>query len=166
MKRSDAEIRQLKEAIRSSRSIRQALIKLGLRPYGGNYAQLRKLADRYLIDISHFTGKGWNRGIMDLSQYRRIPLESILQRNSHYQSHKLRLRLIKEGYKKAQCEICAWAKARDDGSIPLELDHINGDRTDNRIENLRILCPNCHSLQPTHRGKNKVRPGDGIGIHT
>ncbi|MDE1988391.1 MAG: HNH endonuclease, partial [Patescibacteria group bacterium] len=38
--------------------------------------------------------------------------------------------------------------------LPLELDHINGDRHDNRLENLRILCPNCHSLKPTHRGRN------------
>ncbi|MGB4076287.1 MAG: HNH endonuclease [Minisyncoccia bacterium] len=40
--------------------------------------------------------------------------------------------------------------------MPVELDHVNGDRHDNRIENLRILCPNCHSLKPTHRGRNKT----------
>ena len=53
-----------------------------------------------------------------------------------------------------------------DGRIPLELDHINGDRHDNRIKNLRILCPNCHSLQPTHRGRNmnKNWASGGIGI--
>jgi hypothetical protein len=62
---------------------------------------------------------------------------------------------FKEGIKKEECEMCGWAKSSLDGRIPLELDHINGDHHDNRLINLRILCPNCHSLQPTHRGKNK-----------
>ena len=50
--------------------------------------------------------------------------------------------------------MCGWAKISIDGRIPLELDQINGNRHDNRLENLRILCPNCHSLQITHRGMN------------
>ncbi len=56
--------------------------------------------------------------------------------------------------KKPECEECGWAKRSEDGRIPLELDHINGDSHDNRLENLRILCPNCRSLEPTHRGMN------------
>jgi 5-methylcytosine-specific restriction endonuclease McrA len=46
-------------------------------------------------------------------------------------------------------------RGASDGRIPVELDHVNGDKSDNRIENLRILCPSCHSLQPTHRGLNQ-----------
>lgn len=62
------------------------------------------------------------------------------------------------------CEDCGWAKSSEDGRIPVELDHINGDRHDNRLENLRILCPNCHSLRLTHRGKNiQKRPGGETG---
>lgn len=64
-----------------------------------------------------------------------------------------------------RCELCDWAEMAEDGRIPVELDHINGDRYDNRIKNLRILCPNCHSLQSTHRGKNQKRRGGGIGRH-
>lgn len=74
---------------------------------------------------------------------------------SNVQSNTLRRRLFKEGIKEPKCELCGWAETSIDGRIPVELDHINGVRTDNRLDNLRILCPNCHSLQITHRGKNK-----------
>ena len=66
---------------------------------------------------------------------------------------KLRQRLIKEGLKLHQCESClceTWMGQ----PIPLELDHINGDRWDSRLENLRLLCPNCHAQTDTYRGRN------------
>ena len=71
-------------------------------------------------------------------------------------SHRLKEPLIREGLKRAECELCGWAVARPiDGVVPVELDHINGDKNDNRLENLRVLCPNCHALQPTHRALNR-----------
>lgn len=86
-----------------------------------------------------------------------MPIKDILVENSNFQSFKLKKRLFIENIKFPVCEECGWAKKSEDGRIPVELDHINGDRYDNRIENLRILCPNCHSLKPTHRGKNKKK---------
>lgn len=82
-----------------------------------------------------------------------IPLHEILVINSAYQSNKLRKRLLKAGLKHHQCESCGqteWLGTK----IPLELDHINGDKHDNRLQNLRIICPNCHALTDTYRGKN------------
>ncbi len=84
-----------------------------------------------------------------------LPLEQVLRVGSRYQSFKLKKRLFLQGLKQPVCELCNWAQVAPDGRIPVELDHINGDHSDNRLENLRILCPNCHSLQPTHRGLNK-----------
>ena len=145
---------QLRIATKSSFSIRQVLFKLGLIPAGGNYSQVKKYIDKYGLDISHFKGKGWNLG---RKGYFRplIPLKRILVNNSTYQSYKLKRRLLREKLKLEECEECGWSKRSTDGRIPLELDHINGDRYDNRLSNLRILCPNCHSLKLTHRGKNR-----------
>ncbi len=90
-------------------------------------------------------------------------MEKLLVKGGTFQSFKLKKRLFREGLKEEKCELCGWAEKSEDGRIPVELDHINGDRYDNRLQNLRILCPNCHSLQPTHRGKNQRRRGGEIG---
>lgn len=150
----------LKEAIRESYSLRQVLAKLGLRQAGGNYEQLKRYIQEYGFTTAHFKGKGWNRGLKGIGKPR-IMLEAILVEKSYFQSFKLKKRLFQAGLKPQHCEECRWAQKTSDGYLPLELDHINGDRHDNRIENLRVLCPNCHSLKPTHRGRNrrKVKPG-------
>jgi hypothetical protein len=147
---------QLKLAVKNSTSVRQVLQKLSLREAGGNYTQINHAINDYKIAIKHFTGKGWSKGLTGIGKPF-ISLDEILVKNNRFQSHKLKKRLFKEGLKKPKCEECGWAKLSVDGRIPIELDHINGDRMDNRIENLRILCPNCHSLKPTHRGLNRKK---------
>ena len=145
--------KQLKNAVSKSRSIRQVIVKLGLIPAGGNYEQIKKFIRVAKLDTKHFTGKVWNKGLKGIGKPL-LPLELILVSDSSYQSYKLKKRLFLNKLKKPKCEVCGWAKKSLDGRLPLELDHINGNRRDNRLENLRILCPNCHSLQSTHRGKN------------
>ncbi len=144
----------LKIAVLASLSVRQVLVRLGLRAAGGNYEQVKKSIRELNLDTSHFKGRAWNRGLRGIVNSPRISLDKILVRNSNFQSFKLKNRLFREKLKSQQCEECGWAVRSQDGRLPLELDHINGDRHDNRLENLRILCPNCHSLKPTHRGKN------------
>ena len=146
---------QLLEAVKSSRSIRMVLQKLLLVPAGGNYDQVNQRIQDLCIDNSHFKGHGWNKGTHILTGRERIPTIDLLVKDSRFQSHKLKIRLFDEGYKEDKCEICGWRQRSKDGRIPLELDHINGIHSDNRLINLRILCPNCHSLQETHRGRNK-----------
>lgn len=146
-------VSQLKKAVQTSFSYRQVLSKLKLREAGGNYEQIKKYIKEYKLDHEHFKGRGWNAGLRGIG-IPRIPLEKILVKNSYFQSFKLKKRLFLANLKQKHCEECGWAQKTEDGYLPLELDHINGDRHDNRLENLRILCPNCHSLKPTHRGRN------------
>ena len=143
---------QLKKAVKECFSYRQVLSRLGLREAGGNYEQLKKYISELRLDIKHFKGRGWNAGLHGIG-IPRIPLENILKKGTYVQSFKLKKRLFTAKLKPKYCEECGWAMQTSDGYLPLELDHINGDRHDNRLENLRVLCPNCHSLKPTHRGR-------------
>jgi len=150
-------LENLQQAVKESTGFRGVLRKLGLVPAGGNYAQIKKYLLENNINYSHFTGRAWNKG---KKGYFRpfIPLADILKKGSTYQSYKLKRRLFRENLKKEACEMCGWFKQTEGGYVPLELDHVNGDHSDNRLANLRVLCPNCHSLQPTHRGrKNGIK---------
>ncbi len=139
-------------------SIAQLLREIGLKPLGGNYKTIKRKLKELKIDITHFTGQGHLKGKTHNWTPRR-PLEEILVKHSDYKTgNYLKKRLIKENIFDKKCSICKLTKWTD-CDIPLELDHINGETTDNRIENLRLLCPNCHALTPTYRGKNiKIVP--------
>ena len=140
------------DAVKKSTSYRQVLSRIGLKEAGGNYEQIKKYIKELNLNIKHFKGKAWNRGLRGIGKPR-VALADILVKGSNFQSYKLKNRLFAVNFKPQHCEECGWAKRSPDGYLPLELDHINGDGHDNRIENLRILCPNCHSLKPTHSGR-------------
>ncbi|PIS15400.1 hypothetical protein COT63_00100 [Candidatus Shapirobacteria bacterium CG09_land_8_20_14_0_10_38_17] len=80
-------------------------MKLDLKESGGNYTQIKKYINEYRLDISHFKGRGWNKG-MSFPFHPKIPLGEILTKNSDFQSYKLKERLIKEGIKTPRCEEC------------------------------------------------------------
>ena len=82
-------------------------------------------------------------------------LNNVFTGKAKMRSYNLKLRLFTDGYKEIKCEECGIEDKWNGKDIVLELDHINGDKYDNRLENLRILCPNCHSQTETFRGRNR-----------
>lgn len=83
-------------------------------------------------------------------------VEGFLFKGSIINTHRLRLRLLRDNIKELRCERCSNSEWLDE-PIPIELHHVNGDRFDNRIENLQMLCPNCHALTDNHAGKGSAK---------
>lgn len=146
-------IEELKDAVASSSSIAQVLSKLDVVVAGGNYASIRSMFKKHAIDTSHFTGQGWSKG---KSFKPKRPLQDYLDNKYAIASHSLRQRLLSEGIFERKCYGCNLTEWFGN-EIPLELDHINGVHEDNTLSNLRLLCPNCHALTDTYRGKNKKK---------
>jgi len=143
---------QIQEAINvttenSSASMRAAAIFLGVK-----YDTFRKYAQLYQLWTPNSSGKGRTKKVPEA---RKIPLKEILEGNHpQYGTFKLKIRLFSElGWKKI-CSCCC-SETWMDKPIPLELDHIDGNRYNHKIENLRLLCANCHAQTDTYCAKNK-----------
>jgi hypothetical protein len=101
--------------------------------------------------VTNQSGKGINKTMP------KTPIKEIIVEGKypHYQTYKLKLRLLDEGYKQNKCEVCGiidW----EGKELNMELDHIDGNRTNHLLSNLRLLCPNCHAQTDTYRAKNKI----------
>lgn len=140
----------MEKACIGAKSIAQVCRNLGLKPVGGNYKTVKNNLDKFVIDITHFTGQRWNKGLKHVEETSKIPLENILKENINYKSSLLKERLINAGIKESKCELCGYTEN-------LELHHINGNHYDNRLENLQILCPNCHAKTDNYRGRNSTK---------
>lgn len=150
---------EFREAVRTSFSRAQVFRKLGLNPYGGgNYRCFNKYVKQTGANASHFTGQAHLRGRTH-NWTKKRPLSEVLVRDSDYLStSSLKRRLIKEGVLTELCSKCGIIEWQDE-RLSLHLDHVNGVHTDNRLANLRLLCPNCHSQTPTYCGKKSGSSG-------
>lgn len=150
---------EYREAAKKSFSIAGMCRELGLKPFGASYRSIHKAIEKYSIDVSHFTGCGWNVGLMfNPNEHKsKIKLEDILVENSDYDStSRIKDKLLESGLKEYKCEKCNRTEWEGE-AIPLQLHHVNGKRNDNRIENLQLLCPNCHAQTDNFCGKNKSK---------
>jgi hypothetical protein len=140
---------EAREAISTSISFSEALRRLGMRPAGGNHMTLKKYAQIWAISTAHF-----DPGAARVPRRAAVPLESVLVSHCTYSRRSLKKRLYAEGLKQRACELCGQGEEWQGRRMALILDHINGAATDNRLENLQIVCPNCAATLDTHCGRN------------
>ncbi len=151
-------IEQVIAAIATSKSIAETNEKVGYsRNSTAGYRRINNIIKEYKIDISHFTGQRWSKGTNVLTNDRlkskycidEIFIENSKVSRSHAKTLILKNKLIP--YICSECNLTEW-RGR---ILSLDLEHKNGIRNDHRLENLTFLCPNCHSITDTYKGKNK-----------
>jgi len=149
---------ELEKAIKGSTSMRQAMIKLGIKCYGGNYKTIKRYIKEFNLDTSHFLGKGSNKGRKFTQRIKPIESYLVLSEKSTISSSDLKRRLINENifeHKCYQCDNTEW----NGELVPIDLHHIDGNHHNNELENLIILCPNCHRQRHNENKRHKCECG-------
>lgn len=150
----------LEELCSESYSLAEVLKKAGRTVGGGgSQATLKKKIEEFEIDISHFTGQAWAKGKTQETDARvkskeKYSLEEVFCKDSPVTQKVLRGYVERHQVLEYKCINCGCDGNWQNGIIALEIDHIDGDNSNNEINNLRYLCPNCHALTDTYRGRN------------
>lgn len=144
---------QFVELLKKSSTISEVLFKLGYTVKGNSwgYSQVKRRMDDLNLDYSIFKGKS---AVIKTNKLNNIRKEDILKENCKHQRIVLRRYVIKNNLIPYKCAICGCTEWQGK-TLSLELDHINGINNDNRLENLRFLCPNCHSQTSTYGSRNQ-----------
>ena len=129
----------LEDKVKDCYSFAELCRRLGLKPEGSNPKTVRKKMDEFGIDYSHFTGRAREYakpGVKDINYY--------LANQGFIKTSKLKEKLLKEGIKENKCEICGITEWNGKPLV-MQLHHIDGNNKNNSLDNLQMLCPNCHS---------------------
>lgn len=143
---------KLREAVANSNSIGSCIAYLNLARGGATYKRFVEACGRFSIPLDFPDNYRW---------WQTIPLEKIMVENSPYTNNRIRLkqRIIEAGLLAYECSECGLGPEWNGKTLVLQLDHINGVNNDHRLENLRILCPNCHTQTATYAGKRRDHNG-------
>lgn len=147
---------ELQELLDESNGYSDVLRKVGINPKGGNPKTLKKIIEEYNLDITKLNKNRsmlFSRNAYKTKEKIEFKLTDILNgKHPNYQSSKLLKRLVNEGYKEYKCEKCGITEWLNN-PISLQLHHKDGNHTNNKLDNLIILCPNCHTQTDSYGGK-------------
>ncbi|WP_052867062.1 HNH endonuclease signature motif containing protein [Streptomyces niger] len=154
----------LEAAVTASTSVYEVLHHLGLDPVGGNHAHISRRLRALGIDTSHFGAGGRTKR----TSHRRRTIEELLVEQDPANARRadpdrLKLAMLNRGVSE-RCSLCGTGMLWRGCPLPLEVDHIDGNWRNNRLENLRLLCPNCHSTTDSYRGRNKRGQSSWAGV--
>ncbi|MFJ3187153.1 HNH endonuclease [Streptomyces halstedii] len=140
---------RLRELVACSRSVAEVVRRLGINPVGGNQAHIGRRIAALRIDTSHFlrAPRGRPKGALG------NPLTLGSPSNGRIPGDRLHRELLRTGI----AESCGIGTEWNGRPLRLEVDHANGEWWDNRPDNVRLLCPNCHAVTDTYRGRNRRR---------
>lgn len=143
---------KLKQVVQESSSMRQVCEILKINYSGGNFSHLKQRIEKAGIDRSHFAGQGWRKDRVFPSKR---DINDYLNNIKNISSHTLKLRLLKDNIFKHECMKCSLVLWLNE-PIPLELHHIDGNRENNKLTNLQLLCPNCHAKTDNYCYRNNT----------
>jgi hypothetical protein len=143
---------EIENFIKESRSYRDLALKLGYSNESGSaIATIKSMIQELNLDVSHFTGQGWNKNNFDYSRFqygKKIRGATMIQALTALR-----------GWRCENCGLTEWQGQK----VPLEVHHIDGDELNSVLENLQVLCPNCHALTNNYKGKNQKKQ-DGLKV--
>ncbi|NLV78583.1 MAG: HNH endonuclease [Rhodococcus sp.] len=147
---------KLEEAVRASVNFADVVRYLGLKPNGGNHTHIARRIRALGIDTSHFTGRARVAGGNAVKRHWTSILRDTAEGSARTKPHLLRRALIESG-RPHVCAGCGLEPIWCGKPLVFHVDHVDGNPTDSRPENVRFLCPNCHSQTATWAGRRRFR---------